>query len=275
MSDPHLTLPKADPAVATVAVRRPGDSTDVHDEVAVERALEVRVNGQPFSVVMRTPGADANLAVGFLFTEGLLRGVADLDRAEVVSEDAVNVVVARGRADAVAAALERTRPVAVNASCGVCGRPELDSLGRGAGVLAVSWTVAADVLTGLTATLSAGQPAFARTGGLHAAGLFDRQGRLVDTAEDIGRHNAVDKLAGRALVEARLPLSDKLLLVSGRVSFEIVQKAWTAGVPLVAAVSAPSSLAISTAETAGITLVGFLRGDRFNIYTHRGRIQGT
>jgi FdhD protein len=272
MSHPRLTTEKADPAVANVAIRRPGESADVHDEVAVERALEIRVNGQPFSVVMRTPGADADLAVGFLFAEGLLRGNADLDRAEIVSDDVVNVVFTRGRADAVAAALERARPVAVNAACGVCGRPELESLGRGAGVLAVGWTVAAGVLTGLTSTLSADQPAFARTGGLHAAGLFDRCGLLVDAAEDIGRHNAVDKLVGRALVAARLPLSDRLLLVSGRVSFEIVQKAWTGGLPLIAAVSAPSSLAISTAERAGITLIGFLRGQRFNIYTNPSRI---
>ena len=269
MPDPRLA---PDPAVTTVAIRRPGDPAHVDDEVAVERALEIRVNAQPLSVVMRTPGADADLAVGFLFAEGLLRGPADLDRAEVVSADAVNVVFARGRADAVAAALERPRPVAVNAACGVCGRPELDSLGRGAGVLPVAWTVAAGVLTGLTATLSAQQPAFARTGGLHAAGLFDLHGRLVDSAEDVGRHNAVDKLIGRALVGRRLPLADMLLLVSGRVSFEIVQKAWTGGLPLIAAVSAPSSLAISTAERAGMTLVGFLRGARFNIYANPARI---
>ncbi len=274
MSDTRLTTQGADPAVATVAVTRPGDSAHVYDEVAVERALDIRVNGHPFLVVMRTPGADAHLAAGFLFTEGLLRGIADLDRTEIVADDVVNVVVARGRADAVAAALERTRPVAVNAACGVCGRPEVDSLGHGAGVLPVRWAVGADVLAGLTATLSAVQPAFARTGGLHAAGLFDRHGLLVDAAEDVGRHNAVDKLVGRALVEGRLPLTDRLLLVSGRVSFEIVQKAWTGGLPLVAAVSAPSSLAIATADRAGITLVGFLRGDRFNVYTHKERLEG-
>jgi FdhD protein len=275
MDDSRKPVSASDAAVTSVTVRRPGGAPEVRDSVAVERALEIRVNGQPFSMVMRTPGADTDLAVGFLLAEGLLRSAADLDRAESAAPDIVNVVVSRGRADAVAAAFERTRPVAVSASCGVCGRPELDTLARGAVALPVEWTVQSDVLVGLTATLSLAQPAFARTGGLHAAALFDRRGQLVTSAEDIGRHNAVDKLAGRALVERRLPLGDVLLLVSGRTSFEIVQKAWAAGIPLLAAVSAPSSLAVSTAERAGITLVGFLRGDRFNIYTHAARIAGT
>lgn len=273
MSDPRDRAPRTDPAVAPVALVRPGDSAHVHDEVAVERALEMRVNGRPFSVVMRTPGADVELAVGFLAAEGLLRGPADVDRVEVVAPDLVNVVVSRGRADAVADLLARARPVTVNASCGVCGRPELTSLGRGP-VLAVAWTIPAPLLFVLPAQLSASQPAFARTGGLHAAALFDRQGQMTASAEDIGRHNAVDKLVGRALLDGRLPLHDRLLLVSGRVSFEIVQKAWNGGLALVAAVSAPSSLAITTAEQAGITLVGFLRGDRFNVYTHPGRVEG-
>jgi FdhD protein len=272
MDDPHERAPAADPAVLSVVIRRPGEASEILDTVAVERALEVRVNGQPFSIVMRTPGADADLAVGFLFSEGLLRGAADLDRVEVAAADVVNVVVSRSRADAVAAAFERLRPVAVGAACGVCGRTELDSLGRGSTAIPVGWAIPAAVLTGVTATLASSQPAFAQTGGLHAAAFFDRRGQLAASAEDIGRHNAVDKLIGRALVDRRLPLADTLLLVSGRASFEIVQKAWAAGVPLLAAVSAPSSLAIATADRAGITLVGFLRGERFNIYTHPDRV---
>jgi FdhD protein len=273
MDDSHQRAPAADSAVLSVVIRRPGEASEIHDTVAVERALEVRVNGHPFSIVMRTPGADADLAVGFLFSEGLLRGPADLDRAEVASADTVNVVVARSRADAVAAAFARLRPVAVGAACGVCGRPELDSLGRGSAAIPVEWTLPAAVLTGLPAALASSQPAFAQTGGLHAAALFDRRGGLAASAEDIGRHNAVDKLIGRALVDGRLPLADLLLLVSGRASFEIVQKAWAAGIPLLAAVSAPSSLAVATADRAGLTLVGFLRGERFNVYTHPERVR--
>jgi FdhD protein len=274
MPDTRSAPAALEPAVASVMVRRNGQLADASDRVAVERALEIRVNGHPFSVVMRTPGADEALAAGFLCGEGLLRQWADVDRVEAVDADVVNVVVSRGRADAAAAALTRTRPVMVTASCGVCGRPEIDSLSRGLAPLPAGWRIDAAVLTGLTDTLAAAQPAFAQTGGLHAAALFDADGHLVDSAEDIGRHNAVDKLIGRALLQKRLPLAQTALLVSGRTSFEIVQKAWVAGVPVLASVSAPSDLAVSTAVSAGITLAGFLRGNRFNVYAHRDRIAG-
>jgi FdhD protein len=263
----------SDHAIETVAVARADGSRDV-ERVAVERALEVRVNGEPLAVIMRTPGADEDLAAGFLLSEGALRRPGDLQRIDRAAADVVNVVTARGRADAVAALLGRRRPVAVNASCGACGRPEIASLGHGLVAIAETWTVASDVMRGLPARLSEAQPVFAETGGLHAAGLFDADGHLAAVAEDVGRHNAVDKLIGQALRAGALPLATRLLLVSGRVSFEILQKAWAGGIPIVAAVSAPSSLAIELAARANITLIGFLRDQRFNVYTCPARIEG-
>jgi FdhD protein len=172
----------------------------------------------------------------------------------------------------VAAALAERRQVTMNSSCGMCGRRSLDSLAVNAPQPMVEWSVDGDTIGKLPDTLRAAQPAFAQTGGLHAAACFDLQGRLDASAEDVGRHNAVDKLLGRMLEAERLSLTRSLLLVSGRASFEIIQKAWLGGIPLVAAVSAPSSLAIDLAREAGITLVGFVRDGRFNIYTHAGRV---
>jgi FdhD protein len=225
-------------------------------------------------VIMRTPGADEDLAAGFLLSEGALRRSSDLERVDRVGDDIVNVVAAKGRGDAIAALLARRRSVAVNASCGVCGRPELESLGRDLPAIAGNWTVTTEVMRALPARLRDAQPVFAETGGLHAAGLFHPDGRLAAVAEDVGRHNAVDKLLGQALRAAALPLATRLLLVSGRVSFEILQKAWAGGIPIVAAVSAPSSLAIELASRANITLIGFLREQRFTVYTCPARIAG-
>jgi len=257
------------PAVRDVVVERgrgPGDT----DRVAVEAPLDVRLNGQPFAVIMRTPGADRDLAIGFLHAEGLVRRAGDVTR---IDEEAgvLNVVFARERGDAVAAALESARHVTATAACGVCGRRDLDRLG-GEPVMPVAWRVSAGTITSLPATLASAQSAFAETGGLHAAGLFTRDGRLDRSAEDVGRHNAVDKIVGGMVVERRLPLTDHVMFVSGRTSFEIVQKAWRAGIPLLASVSAPSSLAIDIARDAGMTLVGFVRDGRFNVYTHPSRI---
>jgi FdhD protein len=165
------------------------------------------------------------------------------------------------------------RQVAMNSSCGMCGRRSLESLEVSGAPLAVRWTVPTSVVVSMPATLRRNQQAFSETGGLHAAGLFDRSGNLVLSAEDVGRHNAVDKLVGAMLMKGRLPLQDFLLFVSGRSSFEIVQKAFLAGVPLVGAVSAPSSLAIELARTSGITLLGFVRDGRFNSYAHHERLQ--
>lgn len=260
-------------AIRPVDVVRRGEQEVSSDHVAVEAPLEVRVNGQPFSVIMRTPGADHALTLGFLFSEGLVRRRADVVRVDVdESLGVTNVVFERGRADAVAEALGARRQVAMHSSCGLCGRRSLESLEIDAPPFAREWSVETATIDGLPATLHTAQPVFAQTGGLHAAGLFDLDGRLVDSAEDVGRHNAVDKLVGRMFAAGRLPLSRSLLLVSGRSSFEIVQKAWLAGIPLVAAVSAPSSLAVDLAVRAGMTLLGFVRDGRFNVYAHPERV---
>ena len=243
------------------------------DRVAVELPLEVRLNSQPFAVIMRTPGADDALALGFLLTEGVIGGLDDIERIDLDEmESVINVWLAPGHDAALSHALGQRREVMMNSSCGMCGRRSLEALKLDRPPFTDRWSVESRVLLGLPSTLAAAQPAFAETGGLHAAGLFDRAGHLVASEEDVGRHNAVDKLLGRMLRERRLPLDDLLLFVSGRTSFEIVQKAWVGGVRLVAGISAPSSLAIDLARTAGITLLGFVREDRCNAYAHDTRI---
>ena len=248
------------------------------DRVADEAPLEVRVNGESFAVIMRTPGDDDVLALGFLLSESVIDGTEDV--AETVSwpddpalANRINVVLA---ADAAAAAsVAGRRRVAMSSACGLCGRVTIESLRHDGVSLPMQWSVAAAVVRSLPSTLRPTQRGFDETGGVHAAGLFDRAGALVTSAEDVGRHNAVDKVVGRMLRDRRLPLEDMLLAVSGRVSFEIVQKALIAGIPLVAAVSAPSSLAIECAQIGGLTLAAFVRDERFNVYTHPGRIKQT
>ena len=260
-------------AVRAVEVVRSGTREAIEDHVAVEQALEVRLNGAPFSVIMRTPGSDRELALGFLFSEGLIRRRNDVERIDHDEPaDIVNVVFERSRSEMVAAALAERRQVTMTSSCGMCGRRSVESLTVNAPLPIVEWSVDGETIGRLPDALRAAQPAFAHTGGLHAAACFDVEGRLETSAEDVGRHNAVDKVLGRMLDDGRLPLARSLLLVSGRASFEIVQKAWLGGIPLVAAVSAPSSLAIELAEKAGITLLGFVRDGRFNIYTHAVRV---
>jgi FdhD protein len=240
------------------------------DHVAAEMPLEVRLNGYPFAVIMRTPGADADLAAGFLFTEGIIRSAADIQRVD--AGDAVNVVLARGRAEILPDLLADRRHVVQSSSCGLCGRRTVESLAVDRPALPVEWHLGADMVAAFPAALRRAQHAFDETGGLHAAGLFGLEGQLELSAEDIGRHNAVDKLLGRKLFDDRLPLSRCALVVSGRSSFEIVQKALLAGIPMVAAVSAPSSLAVDLARRAGITLLGFVRDGRFNVYAHPARV---
>jgi FdhD protein len=259
--------------VRPVDVVRSDGRGEVTDHVAVELPLEVRLDGAPFSVIMRTPGADRELALGFLFSEGLIRGRGEVEHIDIDEPSSVvDVVFSPSRAEAVAQALAGRRQVTMNSSCGMCGRRTLESLAVDAPRATIDWSIGSRMMSALPDALRAAQPAFARTGGLHAAACFDLQGRLEASAEDVGRHNAVDKLLGRMLDGGRLPLARSLLLVSGRTSFEIVQKAWLGGIPLVAAVSAPSSLAIDLAQEAGITLLGFLREGRFNIYTHPERV---
>ncbi len=241
--------------------------------------MEVRVNGAPFAVIMRTPGADRDLAAGFLLAEDVIRtadeiGVIEhcLDADEEGRENTINVTVLGDAVARLAVRLGDRRQVMMTASCGLCGRRTIESLQARVSAVAGRWTVPASLIASLPELLRPAQEAFESTGGLHAAGLFDRSGALHVSAEDVGRHNAVDKISGRTLLANQHPLDDRLLLVSGRTSFELVQKALLAGIPLIASVSAPSSLAIDLAQQSGITLCGFVRGATFNIYSHPHRI---
>jgi FdhD protein len=203
----------------------------------------------------------------------VIRSADDVDRFDAVGDGTVlNVLLSRSRAEILPDLLDSRRNVAQNSSCGLCGRRTLESLDVDRPPLATQWRLAASAVSRFPALLRRAQHAFDETGGLHAAGLFDLDGTLQSSAEDVGRHNAVDKLLGRALLAGRLPLSRSALFVSGRSSFEIVQKAFVGGIPLVAAVSAPSSLAVDLAGRAGITLLGFVRDERLNVYTHIGRL---
>ncbi|MBF8300034.1 MAG: formate dehydrogenase accessory protein [Acidobacteria bacterium] len=256
-----------------------GGRTRVADVAAVEEPLEIRLQGSPFIVTMRTPGADRELAAGFLLSERIITGPDDLGAMRHCTDedagaegnvlDVTLVGAARERAEA---ALAVRRPVTTTSACGVCGRRSIDDLVSGIRRIDADWPMSAAVVASLPGCLRAAQTVFDETGGLHAAGLFDCNGVLVAVAEDVGRHNAVDKVIGSQLLAERCPLGDRALFVSGRTSFEIVQKAAAAGIPIVAAVSAPSSLAIDLARTANVTLLGFVRGETFNIYTGENRI---
>ncbi|MDG3004901.1 formate dehydrogenase accessory sulfurtransferase FdhD [Paludisphaera mucosa] len=250
-----------------------GDARD--DWVAVEDPLEIRAAGPgqaatSVAVTMRTPGSDFELAVGFLRTEGLIGPEDEVLPPPDLPAKGCNVVNVELSRPFDGSTLKRN--FFATSSCGLCGKAALDQIEVRCGPVAAGPTVARATILGLPDALREAQRAFDRTGGLHAAGLFDAEGRLLAAREDVGRHNAVDKLVGRAFLDGELPLSGRILLVSGRTSFEILQKAAVAGLPIVCAVSAPSSLAVSVADRLGITLVGFLRGDRFNVYTHPGRI---
>jgi FdhD protein len=252
----------------------------LRDVVAVEEPMEVRVNGAAFAVIMRTPGADRELAAGFLLAEDVIHGSHELGTIEYCSDvrddeerqNTLNVSVIGDAVHRLAARLGERRQVMMTASCGLCGRRTIDSLRARVASVEGPWTVSASVVQALPRTLQDAQRVFATTGGLHAAGLFSLDGALQVTAEDVGRHNAVDKVIGRRLIEDALPLDRTMLVVSGRTSFELVQKALLAGIPLIAAVSAPSSLAIQLAHDSRITLCGFVRGETFNIYAHPERI---
>jgi FdhD protein len=243
------------------------------DRVAVESPLQVLLDDEPFAVIMRTPGDDEALVVGFLHAEGVVSAWRDVARL-ATSRDAEGraAVAVRLAAGVPAPSRGERRQVDVNAACGMCGRVRVESLAIDRAPLVVGWRVDAAVVAALPGRLRAEQHVFDETGGLHAAGVFDRHGALIAAAEDVGRHNAVDKVIGRLLMRGMLPLGDALLAVSGRLAYEIVQKAFLAGIPLVAAVSAPSSLAVALAEQAGVTLAGFVRGHGFNIYAHGERI---
>ena len=243
------------------------------DFLAVEEPLQIRLNDRDLAITMRTPGNDEELAVGFLFTEGILRG-PDAIASVTYGDNSVNVMLS-GEASTNVSAQQRN--FYLTSSCGVCGKASVDAL-VSAGCTsppAHRLSVDASVILNLPETLRTTQPIFDRTGGLHAAALFDARGTLRLVREDVGRHNAVDKLVGRSLLDGRVPLNDSILLVSGRASFELVQKALMAGIGVLAAVGAPSSLAVATALRFGMTLAGFVRDGRFNIYSGAHRIYGS
>jgi FdhD protein len=262
-----------------VTALRDGARFDRTDRLATEEPMEIRAGGpgqEPASVAitMRTPGNDFELAAGFLFTEGLVgsrEDVVSVNYCELPSqEQRYNVVTVRLSGTFDPDGLKRN--FHLTSSCGICGKTSLEQVAVRCSPVGPGPVVPGSVILSLPATLRDAQRIFEQTGGLHAGGLFDRTGRLLAIREDVGRHNAVDKLVGWALLAGDLPLAGAMLLVSGRVSFEIVQKAAVAGVPIVCAVSAPSSLAVNAAEGLGMTVVGFVRGQGFNVYTHPERV---
>jgi FdhD protein len=251
-------------AARTDVLRLPGGATE-QDDLAVEEPLEIRVDGEPVAVTMRTPGHDEELAIGFLRSEGI-RAVAAHPTADLAA-NTIDVEV-EGRFDS-----ERlSRNFYTSSSCGVCGKGALEAVSVQALRVESDLRVPAALVSELPDRLRGAQPTFAATGGLHATGLFSADGDLLCVREDVGRHNAFDKVVGRAFLDGLLPLADKLVCVSGRLSFELVQKAAVAGAPVVVAVGAPSTLAVELARDRGITLCGFVRDGRMNVYTEPGRI---
>ena len=246
------------------------------DVLAREEPLEIRVNGQSIAVTMRTPGHDEELAAGFLWTERLMDSPNSLISIGhcpgKTEEERENIVLAyvKGAGDALPEGWQRNFPA--SSSCGICGKASIEAVRQTADPIQSAVRVSSEVLHRLPAALRQAQETFDRTGALHAAGLFDTEGNLLLLREDVGRHNAVDKLVGAALFRKMLPLENQVVLVSGRAGFEIVQKCLLASVPIVAAVGAPSSLAVELAAASGMTLVGFLRESSMNIYAGAQRI---
>jgi FdhD protein len=246
---------------------------DIEDEVVVEEPLEVRVNGESISVIMRTPGNDFDLTTGLLLTEGIIHSCDEIgtiaycpDETDPELKNVVNV----GLLDA-KRKLKSSRWSWSSSSCGLCGKATLDAIHQECKPITSAVTASYDVVCSLPLRLRQAQSNFDRTGGIHAAGLFDLKGRLLMLREDIGRHNAVDKMLGASLT-AKLPMDKTIMMVSGRLGFEIAQKALVAGIPIVASVSAPSSLALDLAGDFQMTAIGFLRGGSMNIYTHPERV---
>jgi FdhD protein len=252
------------------------------DTVAVEEPLEIRVDGTSLSVTMRTPGDDFDLAIGYLLSEGVIEDAGTVRQAmHCLDEDETgsptyNVVDITLQPGTVLDTSRTQRSSYTSSACGVCGKTSIDAITAQSryAVADDGVRLAPETLAVLPDALRTRQKVFDRTGGLHAAALFDTDAALTSSREDVGRHNAVDKVVGAELMAGSLPLSDRILLVSGRASFEILQKAAVAGIPIVCAVSAPSSLAVDAARRFGVTLVGFLRDQRFNVYSHPERIAG-
>jgi len=244
------------------------------DDVVIEEPLEVRVNGDSVSVTMRTPGDDFDLAVGLLWTEGIIRSSAEIgtiayfpDEEQPELKNIVNVVLVDNTRK-----IESSRRFWSNSSCGLCGKATLDAIRQSCQPISSSIQVSSELLQSIPSRLRQAQSNFERTGGIHAVALFDVEGMLLVLREDIGRHNAVDKVLGAALMRG-LPLPETVMMVSGRLGFEIAQKAVVAGIPVVASISAASSLAIELATSFGMTAIGFLRGRTMNVYSHPERIR--
>ena len=278
----------ARPAAPSIWVRRwhAGEWSESPDAVVTEEPLQLMLDGKELSVVMRTPGHDAELAAGLMFGEGILRSREDI-RVMKISAESGEVetqvpleasIVDSNTVDVHLAREPRRRPersMLSSSACGVCGAVLIDDLKRDLSVLPPGPALDAAMLPPLVDRLRSGQGVFERTGGLHAAGLFDAAGELTCLREDVGRHNAVDKVVGRMLLDGRLPARGSVLVVSGRAGYEIVQKSINAGIPVLAAVGAPSSLAVALAREFNQTLVGFLRGERFNVYSAPERLVAT
>jgi FdhD protein len=255
------------------------------DDVAAEEPLQLLLDGEPLSVIMRTPGNDIELALGLLHAERVITSLDDVASLRISAEADETEARLRVSADlvesnavdvhlATSAARRPRRSFLSSSACGVCGATTMDDLAHDHAPLAPGPIVDAAVLPPLADRLREQQRLFDLTGGLHAAGLFRGDGELVTLREDVGRHNAVDKVVGRAVLDRRVPLEGTMLAVSGRGGYELVQKAVAAGIPILVAVGAPSSLAVATALRFGLTLVGFLRGERFNVYSRPERIRG-
>jgi len=251
--------------------------------VVTEEPLQLMLEGKPLSVVMRTPGNDLELCLGLMFAEGILRTLADVSLVHISAEAGEvekgmrveSDLVESNQVDVRFAGEPRRKPersMLSSSACGVCGTVLIEDLRRDLAVLPDGPEIDPSMLPGLVDILRSGQGVFDRTGGLHAAGLFSTTGNVLCVREDVGRHNAVDKVVGRALLDGKLPAASSVLVVSGRAGYEIVQKSISAGIPMLAAVGAPSSLAVALAREFNQTLVGFLRGDRFNVYAASERL---
>ena len=276
-------MPK--PAAPGLQIRRwaAGQWSESPDMVVTEEPLQLMLDGEALSVVMRTPGHDIELTLGLMLSEGIVRAAADVRVIKISAEAGEDehgvavesVLVESNQVDVHLVGQARRKPqrsMLSSSACGVCGTVLIEDLRRDLAVLPNGPAVDPAMLPGLVDRLRSGQGVFDRTGGLHAAGLFTRDGELVSLREDVGRHNAVDKVVGRTLLDKRLPAGDSILVVSGRAGYEIVQKSITAGIPILAAVGAPSSLAVALAREFNQTLVGFLKGDRFNVYSAPERL---
>jgi FdhD protein len=273
------------PAAPAVEIRRwsPRGWSRAGDEVAAEEPLQLLLDGRPLSIVMRTPGHDLELALGLLWAETVVTALDQVDFVRISAEAGEREASVRVEADLLESnqvdvrlreggGRRPERSFLSSSACGVCGATTVESLALDFSPLAEGPAIDPGTLPGLAGRLRQEQAVFARTGGLHAAALFDTGGRLLGLREDVGRHNAVDKVAGRRLLDGALPAAGSILAVSGRAGYEVVQKAVAAGIPVLVAVGAPSSLAVRTAERFNLTLVGFLRDDHFNVYSGGSRL---